>query len=254
MARCPSCGEEFERLGLHWWHGTCPYPEINSERREIILGLLMGDGSIPNQSGGNNAIFHVPLTNRRFLRWFDYRMGILTTGVSLKKTAAELAQNNRESGFSPNAEAEDYHDMYTVWSRTNPFFDELRERWYVDGKKCFPDDLSLTPARTKYWYVSDGYLDVGQWGRPRIEFKVRNESDRPDFLVSLFRDVGFDPVFRRAELRFTCDDTERLAEWMGDPPSGFEYKWAVDSRKRYRELKKRAYDEYTTQTLEIRNA
>ena len=41
-------------------------------------------------------------------------MGLFTTGVSLKKTAEELAKNNRESGFSPNAKAENYHDMYTV--------------------------------------------------------------------------------------------------------------------------------------------
>ena len=98
----------------------------------------------------------------------------------------------------------------------------------------------------KSWYLSDGYLDVGRWGRPRIEIEARSESDRPDFLVSLFRGVGFDPTFRWNELRFTCDGTEALIEWMGDPPAGFEYTWAVDSRERYRMLKERAYEEYTT--------
>ena len=87
-------------------------------------------------------------------------------------------------------------------------------------------------------------------GGPRIEIEARNESDRPDFLVSLFRGVGFDPTFRRNELRFTCDGTEALVEWMGDPPAGFEYKWAVDSRGRYRMLKERAYEEHTTRTIE----
>jgi len=213
MATCPSCGEQFERLGLHWWHGTCPYPDIDSNQQEILIGLLMGDGSIPVPSGGDSPVFRLPMTNRRFLEWFDDRMGILTTGVSLKKTAAELAKKNREPGFSPGARTENYHDMYTVWSRTNPLFKDLRDRWYPDdGSKRFPDDLALTPERVKFWYVSDGYLDVGRWGRPRIEIKAHNESDRPDFLVSLFRDVGFDPVFERYELRFTCDDTEALVE------------------------------------------
>ena len=250
MATCPSCGERFERLGLHWWHGTCPYPDIDKGRREILTGLLMGDGSIPRPSGGNSPVFRLPMTNRRFLRWFDDRMGILTTGVSMKKTAAELAENNRKTGFSPDAKTENYHDMHTVWSRTNPFFEDLRRRWYPDGSKRFPADLALTPTLAKFWYVSDGYLDVGRWGRPRIEIKARNESDRSDFLVSLFREVGFDPTFKRNELRFDCDDTEALVEWMGDPPTGFEYKWAVDSRERYRMLKERAYEEYTTRTIE----
>ena len=131
----------------------------------------------------------------------------------------------------------------------NPFFEDLRRRWYPDGSKRFPADLELTPTLTKFWYVSDGYLDVGRWGRPRIEIKTRNESDRSDFLVSLFREVGFDPTFKRNELRFDRDDTAVLVEWMGDPPAGFEYKRAVDSRERYRRLKRRAYEEHTTRTV-----
>lgn len=114
----------------------------------------------------------------------------------------------------------------------------------------YPVSLSLSPTKVKFWYVSDGYLDVGRWGRPRIEIKTRNEKDRVEYLVDLFEEVGFSPVFRRNELRFTCDDTERLVEWMGDYPPGFEYKWELDSRERYRELKQRAYEEYTTQTVD----
>lgn len=248
MAICPSCGREFQKLGMHWWHGTCPYPEIAQWQRESFVGLLMGDGSIPDNE--DNRIFHLPMINRRFLEWFDSTMGVLTTGVRLKKTAAELATNSRESGFSPTAKAENYHDMYTVWTRTHPFFNELREKWYHAGRKRFPADLELTPIVTKLWYVSDGYLDVGQWGRPRMEIKARSERENADYLVSLFEDIGLSPVYKRHELRFTCDDRERLVDWMGDPPPGFEYKWAIDSRERYRELKERAYTEYATRTRE----
>ena len=86
-------------------------------------------------------------------------------------------------------------------------------------------------------------------GTAPIEIKARNESDRSDVLVSLFREVGFDPTFERNELRFDRDDTAVLVEWMGDPPMGFEYKWAVDSRERYRRLKRRAYEEHATRTV-----
>ncbi len=247
VTECPNCGEQFERLGLHWYHGTCPYPEIDDDTREMLVGLLMGDGSIPDNEA--NSIFHLPMINRTFLEWFDREMGVLTTGVTLKKTAAELATRNRESGFSPNAEAENYHDMYTVWSRTHPLFNELHG-WYDSGEKRYPSNLDLTTTTVKFWYVSDGYLDVGQWGRPRIEIKARNERPRSDTLVSLFEAVGFSPTYRRHELRFTCDETEELIDWMGDPPHGFEYKWAVDSIDRYHDLKHRAYERHTTRTVE----
>ena len=97
----------------------------------------MGDGSIPKPSGGNNCVFRVPVINRRFLSWFDEYMGILTTGVRLKKTASQLAENNRATGFSPDAVEENYHDVHTVWSRTNPYFDDTRARWYSKEGKSF---------------------------------------------------------------------------------------------------------------------
>lgn len=232
---------------MHWWHGTCPYPEFEPWRKEFFVGLLLGDGSIPRVDGSRSL--RVPMINRRFLRWYDERMGYLTTGVRQVHTAEQLAESNRVSGFSPDAEAEDYHDTYVVRTRSHPYFNELRE-WYSTGEKRFPDDLELTSRLAKLWYVSDGYLDVGRWGRPRVEIKAHSESDRAEFLCDLFRERGFDPTFRRHELRFTCDDTERLLDWLGDPPPGFAYKWALDSRERYRELKRRAYREHTTRTLD----
>jgi hypothetical protein len=75
---CPSCGEEFDKPGLHWSHGTCPYPDISPIREAVFKGLLMGDGSIPKQSGSNSALLHLPMINRRFLEWIDERLGILT--------------------------------------------------------------------------------------------------------------------------------------------------------------------------------
>jgi hypothetical protein len=246
-APCPSCGKTFSSLSMHWWHGSCPYPDIGERKQEVIVGLLMGDGSIPTVDG--NHSFRVPMINRHFLSWYDEEMSYLTTGVGLVHTAEQLASTNRETGFSPNAERENYHDMYVVRTRTHPYFNELR-MWYKTGRKRFPDNIELTPILAKYWYASDGYLDVGRWGRPRIEIKCRNEHGRAEFLVQLFEDVGFSPVFKRHELRFTCDDTERLVEWMGDPLPGFEYKWEIGSIERYHELKERAYTEYTTQTFE----
>ena len=69
-------------------------------------------------------------------------------------------------------------------------------------------------------------------------------------MISLFEAIGLDPIYKRNELRFTCDDTEALIDWMGLPPPGFAYKWAIDSIDRYRELKERADTEHATQTFD----
>lgn len=248
MEECPNCGEGFERLGLHWWHGTCPYPELDRVTRDRLTGLLMGDASIP--VGGDrtaNNILHLPMINRRFLEWFDREMGVMTTGVTLKKTAAERARINRESGFSPTARPENYHDIYTIWTRTHPYVTELR-RWYDSGRKRFPEDLVLTPTIAKYWYICDGCMDLGQWGTGRVSIKNRTED--PRLLEELFTTKGFDPTYRRSELVFKQRETARLLSWMGPAPPGFEYKWELESRERYRELKEEAYSRHATQTFE----
>mgnify|MGYP006271462653 FL=1 len=241
-AVCPTCTEEFKRVGSHWARGSCPYPQIPPRKQEMVLGLLMGDGSIPTQPDGRNGVFHVPMVNRQFLEWYDNRMGLFTTGVSLKKTAEELAENNRESGFSPNAKAENYHDMYTVWSRSHPYFTRLRS-WYESGTKRIPVGFELTPEIAKFWYISDGFLDVDRDRTPRAEIRTHTESDRSDFLLDLFREHGFDPNFRRGTVRFSRDETRSFLDWMGNPPPGFEYKWVLDSRERYDRLKTQAYGE-----------
>jgi hypothetical protein len=247
MAACPNCGDDFERLGLHWFHGTCPYPQLDREQTQLLTGVLMGDGSIPRTK--DNEVFRLPMINRRFLRWFDEQMGVMTTGLRIKKTATELARLNRESGFSPRADAEQYHDIYTVWTRTHPYVTKLRE-WYDSGEKRFPADLELTSRVAAFWYACDGYLDFGDWGRPRAGIKARNEQDRGAFLESLFDATPISPQYQRHELRFSCDDTERLIDWLGDPPPGFEYKWTLDSQAQYREYKRRAYESYATRNGE----
>ena len=241
-AVCPTCNEEFKRVGTHWARGSCPYPRIPPRKQAIVSGLLMGDGSIPAQPEGNNGVFHVPMVNRQFLEWYDNRMGLFTTGVSLKKTAEELAENNRESGFSPNAKAENYHDMYTVWSRSHPYFSRLRS-WYVSGSKRIPENFELTPKMAKFWYISDGFLDVDRNRTPRAAIRTRTESDRSEFLLDLFREHGFDPNFRRGTVLFSRDETPAFLSWIGNPPPGFEYKWVLDSRERYDRLKAQAYGE-----------
>ena len=202
----------------------------------------MGDGSVPKTNDGSHGLFRLPMDNKQFLEWFDHEMGILSTGVVLKKTAAELARNNRESGFSPNARAENYHDMYTVISRSHPIMRSLR-RWYQSGEKRFPESLSLTPRIAKMWYVCDGYLDVQEYGEPRAAIRIRHRDDRQKFFLNLFEEVGLSPSYSRETIRFGVEGTRSFLNWMGNPPPGFEYKWVLDSRERYDRLKAQAYGE-----------
>jgi hypothetical protein len=43
------------------------------------------------------------------------------------------------------------------------------------------------------------------------------------FLESLFDATPVSPQHRRHELRVSCDDTERLINWLAEPPPGVGY-------------------------------
>jgi len=198
---------------------------------ELLTGMLMGDGSINRSS--KNSWFQTEMITKPFLEWLDSELGWLSTGVRLKHTASEGAKKCRDSGFSPNAKAENYSDVYRLRSRCHPDLQPLAD-WYASGKKVFPNDIELTPTVLKMWYVSDGYYD-NHGAAKRITIGMSNEVDRRDNIEQLFENVGFEisnwniserkDGSKRCNAQFTKDESQRLFEYMGESPAGFEYKW-----------------------------
>ena len=194
--------------------------EDSNYKQEMLIGLLMGDGTIENQEGGNPCL-RVGMSNEKFLTWLSGELGDIVSSISLDSTAEEIAQNLRNSGFRPNTKEENCQDHYILNTRRLPWIEYL-ESWYDTGEKRFPDDLKMTPTIAKMWYCGDGGVNITN---KICEIKSSNEKDRPEYLKGLFEQVGFSPSFDNAKLRFSQKESNDLLEWMGSPPPGFDYKW-----------------------------
>lgn len=197
---------------------------INQRQEEIMKGILMGDAWV-NKPENKNARIAIESVNREFLEWLDAELGEITTGVSLKNTSSELAYKNRKHGYTVNEE--NYNDIYVLKSRGLPYFNNLYE-WYKSGEKRFPN-VELTSTTLKMWYVCDGSLSEDGYAF----IYAANENDRKEFILSLFEDLDIDPSFHSGgggAIGFTKEDTEKLLKYIGEPISGFEYKW-VESFK-----------------------
>lgn len=183
----------------------------------------MGDGCIEERPSG--SILYVGMINKPFLEWLDGIFGILSTGVRKRTTAEKSAENARKSGFRPDAKEVDYHDVYSLRTRTLPELNEFRS-WYSSGEKKFPK-LDLDNEIVKMWYCTDGGIAVSEHGRGSAQIRCRNESDRIRNIKSSFEDVGFSPTITNSKTRlhFSVEETEKLLNWMGSPPPGFTYKW-----------------------------
>lgn len=237
---CEQCGNTYTKLTTHWARSECSFPEITDKKWEMLKGLLMGDGSL--HLGSTNPCFQWNSINKPFMEWFASEMGEISSSLKFSHDAEQSAENARKSGFRPDAEAENYHDIYTWYSIRHPEFEEF-ENWYYPNGKEYPEDLILTPEAARIWYCGDGYMSFSeQANRGYICIKCSNEIEREEFLLGLFEENGFNPTINRDSIQFSVDDTRKLLDWMGEEPPGFEYKWEMNDLESYKRKKEAAYN------------
>lgn len=237
---CPECGNEYDIVASHWSRGSCDHPSFTDHQKEIITGLLMGDGNL--KINRDNPSLRCKMTSPNYLKYLDKQFGVFGKGVSLRTTAEEKAKLNRESGFSPNARAENYSNLYIWRSMSHP---ELREfeKWYDTGSKVWPDDIELTPTVLKHWYCGDG--SYNNKSNKYISISCANERGNKEKIEKMFNNVGFSVAYWHestrynngyegtvsANIAFDVTTTKELFEYMGDPLPDFEYKWPDERLK-----------------------
>jgi hypothetical protein len=232
MVECPKCGEKYEKIGQHWRYSPSHRPKLTQKQLEITTGLLMGDGCMQKRS--KNSYLQVRMISPNYLKYLDNVFGCLGSNISLTKTAAESAKENRDSGFSPNAKEENYSDLYTWITKTHPEFNEFRE-WYSTGEKVWPKNIELTPTVLKHWYVGDGCYD-NSGTRNSIQIAMANEVENLEKVSKYFTNVGlpepsnYNITENNCRAKWTKEDSQKLFEYMDEPLSDFEYKWPEEYR------------------------
>jgi len=229
---CPECGEEFQRIGHHWSIGDCSYPSFSDYQKEVITGLLMGDGCLGRSRKSPYVRCHI--TSPNYLRHIDNKFGILGLGVSMVKTAKESAAEDRVSGFRPNAKAKKYSDVYGWCSRNHPELNGFAD-WYSAGEKVWPADIELSPTVLRHWYCNDGHFDTILESNT-IEIAMANESENTEKVSKYFENVGlpapsnykiyeYERGLKSCTAQFTKDQSKELFEYMRHSLPDFEYKF-----------------------------
>jgi hypothetical protein len=227
-ATCPECDSEYKSLGNHWRYNPEHRPELSDYQKDVVTGLLMGDGSLDSRDG--NPILTVEMVNKEYLEELDRIFGVLSTGVKHKSSAEEEAKRALHSGFEATGDPSNYSDKYRLRTRSLPDLKEFN--WYTTGEKIWPSDIKLTQTVLKHWYAGDGSLN-NNGSRFYLEIHCSNEIDNKDKIGSYFDDIGIsidrwrDDNYgkRRGAVVFNKESAEKLLSYMGDPLPGFEYKW-----------------------------
>jgi hypothetical protein len=192
----------------------CGEPEMSNYQEDVIIGLLLGDGSI-TISDGRKPKFSLEVNEKEFVEWVDKQLGIFSTG------------NIIERKFDGNR-----NTTYKINSRRLTQLNKYRD-WYESGQKRFPEYLKLNPLILKLWYCTDGGKSVdNRWNKKEYaRISSKNEADRKEFILSLFDDLPFEANWND-KFRFTFGrkGSYKFWDYIGKPLPGYEYKWPDEDR------------------------
>jgi len=219
--QCPTCSNEYKRLGTHWSYSPNHRPNISESQRELITGLLMGDGWVRTTPTTKNPIFAMEMITKSYIDSVAERLKPFTTKV-VKRDRSD------ENGVSDTT--------WVIRTCSHPDLFEFND-WYQTGQKVFPEDIKLTPTTLKSWYVCDGSFR----NNSIITIHSGNEYQNSEKIRKMFTcsnlptpDRIYGEVDKKGHshgcITFTVPDSEELVEYMGQAPDGFGYKFPNNER------------------------
>jgi len=173
---------------------------LTSRQREILVGLLLGDGHLEKQNAQGWARLKVEHSVRQieYVTWkySEWSSWVLTPPASRLK-GNRLGTQSINVGFA------------TV---SHPELGEFRNRFY-EGRKVVPPDLTLTPLALAVWFMDDGcrsrnavYLNTQQYDETSQRTLLRLLREQWGIEGTLNRDKSYYRV------RISVVATRRLAK------------------------------------------
>ncbi len=115
--------------------------ELNQEQKEIIDGLMLGDGYIGKEYGNINCRFGIT-QKRDSVEYLED----LSTKIQSNKIIYSYNSNQSKKIFP----------RVTLYTRRHKFWTEQRKVWYPNNKKIVPFDINITPTILLHWFICDG--------------------------------------------------------------------------------------------------
>ena len=113
---------------------------LTSAQHAILVGSLLGDGTLRRQGNRLNALLEVnhSYKQKEYVdwKWQHFQEHILTAPKTRKGKGVRIA--------------------YRFTTRSLPMFTKYHSWFYVNGKKRVPNDIKLSPLSLAVWFMDDG--------------------------------------------------------------------------------------------------
>ena len=170
---------------------------LTSIQHAILVGSLLGDGTLRKQGTRINALFEVnhAIHSKDYVdwKWQHFQAYVSTPPKSRKGNGLRVA--------------------YRFTTQSLPIFTSYYVWFYKNRRKVVPQDLVLDPIALAVWFMDDGsrsrsacYFNTQQFSR-----------EEQEFLQNLFLETyGIESALNRDKqylrLRITTESTKRLVD------------------------------------------
>ncbi len=126
---------------------------------DVIVGSLLGDACIKQPSIARRSVckancwFSKSQCARyeEYLQWHETNIPFFNSISSYRYNSAYVEDGMVKTDPSKK------RDGFILDSSANAYYTALRDKWYPNGKKIVPLDISLTLPMLAIWYCDDGY-------------------------------------------------------------------------------------------------
>lgn len=122
------------------------------EEFQVILGSLLGDGNLHKYHKNGGSILTIAHCEQQ-KEYIEYKWNYL------KRFVSEI----KHYKFTDSRRKNPIYYNYSIHTKSNLAFNNLRQRWYTPKKKINKEDLyKIEPLGLAIWYMDDGNkLDYG---------------------------------------------------------------------------------------------
>lgn len=155
---------------------------LTSAQHAILIGSLLGDGTLRRQNNRLNALLEVNHSIKQSTyvdwKWQHFQEYVSTPPKARKSNGNRIA--------------------YRFTTRSLPLFTYYYEQFYVNGKKSIPYNLKLDPLSLAVWFMDDGarsrssiYLNTQQFSLLEQSFLQKILLEQFGLVSALNRDKHY---------------------------------------------------------------
>jgi hypothetical protein len=121
---------------------------MNDKQKEILIGLMLGDGHLEKAKAGKNACLRITRKSADKKYLLEHAKIFANYGVKCKDRSIFDKRTNK-TYFQSVLRTAVHSELTEYW-----------KNWYPNFKKIVPQNLILTPLSLATWFADDGSIKI----------------------------------------------------------------------------------------------